>query len=99
MTTGSAPTGSSTPPICARGGEVHALADLRAGSDQRVRIDHRAVVDVGADVDVHRRHADDALAEVRAVADGRSAGHDADAVAASKRLSGIVSLSTNGQRP
>ena len=43
-----------------RGADVHARADLRARSDQRVRIHQRSFADVGADVDVHRRHADHA---------------------------------------
>ena len=79
MMTGSAPTGSMTPPICAAGADVDARADLRARADQRVRVDQRSLADVGADVHVHRRHADDAGREVGAVADRRSAGHDADA--------------------
>ena len=76
------------------GAEVHAGADLRARSDQRVRVDQRAVADVGADVDVHRRHADDALADdtrpraptIRRARCGRRR-------AAPGRFSGIVSLS------
>ena len=62
MITGIAPTGSSTPPICAAAEMWQLRAHLRAASDQRVRIDHGAVADIGADIDVHRRHAGDALA-------------------------------------
>src|ERR1035438_896866 len=40
--------------------QMHALADLRARADGDPRIDHRAFVDVGADVDV-ARHQDDVL--------------------------------------
>ena len=86
MITGSAPTGSSTPPICAAALRCTRAADLRARSDERVRVDQRLVADVGADVDVHRRHADDAAAEVGAVPDGRSAGHDAHAGPRADRL-------------
>ena len=77
--TGSAPTGSMTPPICAAARQVHALADLRARSDERVRIDERSLADVRADVDEHRRHADDAAIDERAFANRRSARHDAHA--------------------
>src|SRR6266446_9664912 len=31
-------------------GEMYALADLRTGADQGMRVDHRLLVDVGADV-------------------------------------------------
>ena len=65
----------------AGGRDVAVLADLRAAAHQGVRIDHGAVVHVGADVDVHGRHAGDVLAEIRAVADAAAAGHDADVVA------------------
>ena len=37
-----------------RGGNVAILADLRAASDQRVRIDHGPVAHVRARIDVHR---------------------------------------------
>ena len=60
--TGSAPTGSITPPICAAALMCTRRADLRARADERMRVDERALADVGADVDEHRRHADDALA-------------------------------------
>ena len=62
------------------GAQVHALADLRAGADQSVRVDHRAFVHVGADVDEHGRHADDRRRNVGAFADGRSSGHQANAI-------------------
>ena len=68
------------------GADVHAAADLCARSDERVRIDQRFVANPGADVDVHRRHADDAASRVDAVADAGSAGHDADAAARRQRF-------------
>ena len=46
MITGSAPTGSSTPPICAAAEMWQFAPDLRAASHQRVRIDHGAVADL-----------------------------------------------------
>src|SRR5207245_2072357 len=55
--------------------EVHALANLRAGAYQRVRVNQSAVVHIGAYVDVHGRHADHALADVAAVANRRTARH------------------------
>ena len=64
-----------------RGGRNMAIrSHLRAASHQRVRIDHGAVAHPGSGVDVHRRHAGDALADVAAVANAGSAGHDANAV-------------------
>ena len=47
--------------------EMHAAANLRARADERMRIDERALADPGADVDVHRRHADHAAPEVGAI--------------------------------
>ena len=66
--------------------EMHVAADLRAGADGRPGVDHRALADVGADVD-ERRHQHDVAADVRARAhDG--ARHDARAVGAEAR--GVV---------
>src|SRR5690606_36334806 len=62
-----------------RGTDVDACAHLRARSDERVRVDERLLADPGADVDVHRRHADHAASEIGAVADAGSAGDDPDA--------------------
>jgi hypothetical protein len=59
---------------------MHSFADLRATADERVGIDHRSFVDISADVDEHRRHASDAAADVRAIANGRTAGHDANPI-------------------
>src|SRR5258706_9631948 len=47
-------------------GEVHVLADLRARAYGRPGVDHRALVDVRADVD-ERRHHDHVLRDVGAV--------------------------------
>src|SRR5262249_26591437 len=43
-----------------RRAEMDARADLSTGTDEGMRVDHRAGSDVGADVDIHRRHADNA---------------------------------------
>src|SRR5947207_3185891 len=43
-------------------------------------VDHRAGVDIGADVDVHRRHADHSRRDVRPVADARPPGDEAHIV-------------------
>ena len=61
------------------GADMHARADLRARSDQRVRVDERLFADPGADVHVHRRHADDPGRHIRAVPNRGAAGHDANA--------------------
>ncbi len=58
---------------------MNAGADLGARSDQRMRVDERAFADPGADVDVHRRHANHTTRQVGAIANGRSSRHDADA--------------------
>src|ERR1035438_6996863 len=58
------------------GRDVAVLSDLRAASDQRVRIDHRAIIHIRSHVDVHGRHAGDAFADIDAVANARSAGND-----------------------
>src|ERR1019366_6310895 len=62
-----------------RGRDVAVRADLRAAADKRVRIDHRPVAHPGTHVDIHRRHAGDALTEVAAVADAGTSGHDTHA--------------------
>src|SRR5436190_3464895 len=68
------------------GADMDARADLRARSDERVRVDERLLADPGADVDEHRRHADDAFADEGAVAHRRSARHDARARLSLERL-------------
>src|SRR5205823_14369357 len=62
------------------GAEMDALTDLRARADECMRIHHRVLPDVRADVDVHRRHADDARGDVGAAANRRASGHDADTI-------------------
>src|SRR5205807_3211561 len=64
-------------PDLGSGAQVDALSDLRAGANQGVRIDHGAFVDVGSDVDEHRRHADDGRGDVGPDTGRRSAGDDA----------------------
>src|SRR5205823_331452 len=61
------------------GADVDARPDLSARPHEGVRIDQRLLTHPGADVDEHRRHADDARTEVGAVAHGRSSRHEADA--------------------
>src|SRR5580692_8227638 len=62
------------------GGDMAVASELRAAPNQRMRVNHRAVADVRADVDEHWRHANHPAPNVRAVANARSAGYDADAV-------------------
>ena len=57
---------------------VHLFADLGARTDQGVRIDKRAIVDVGADVDVHGWHADYVAADVGAFPNRGTARNDAN---------------------
>src|SRR5262249_26194778 len=54
-------------PNLRRSREVNALPDLRAGTNQGVRIYHRSVINVGADIDEHRRHAGNATSNVTAI--------------------------------
>src|SRR5689334_2323457 len=63
-----------------------------------MRIDHRALVHIRADVDVHRGHARDALRDVSAAPDARSARHDTDAAVLAKHAHGIRMLVTKRQR-
>src|SRR5580700_10677396 len=53
-------------------------ADLRAASHQGVRIDHGAIAHPTPRVDIHRRHARDAAADIATVANARSTGNDAN---------------------
>src|ERR1035441_2428970 len=73
-------------------------ADLGATAHQGVRIDHGAVVDVCADVDVHGRHAGDVLAEGCAFAHAGSAGHDADVLLRADPLHRISVLVAEAER-
>ena len=77
MITGSACSGSSTPPMPTPPERWHVLADLRAGADRGPGVDHGALVDIGADIH-EARHQHDARRDVgRAAHDG--AGHGAEA--------------------
>src|SRR5471032_1658698 len=58
-------------------GQVDVLADLRAGADGGPGVDHRAFIDVGADVDVGRHQHDVLGDEGAAACDGRR--HHAEA--------------------
>src|ERR1051326_4364639 len=55
---------------------MHTLSNLCARADQGMRIDHGALIYVGADVDVHRRHADDSGRQVSTNTNRRTAGND-----------------------
>jgi hypothetical protein len=72
--------GNQTPFITAaelRGGaQVHASAHLRARAHERMRVDHRAGTDPGADVHVHRRHADHASSNEGSVSNTGTARND-----------------------
>ena len=59
---------------------MHPLADLGAGADQGVRVDHGAFVHIGADVDEHGGHADHRRCDIRAFPHRRSAGNHAHSV-------------------
>ena len=50
------------------GAQMNSLPNLRARADQGMGVDHRAFIHVCADIDEHRRHADDAAGDVGAVA-------------------------------
>ena len=74
-----------------------ARADLRAASHQGVRIHHSAIVHIRAGIDVHRRHAGDALADVAAVANAGAAGHDPHAALRCEFLERICGFIEEGQ--
>jgi hypothetical protein len=69
--TGSAPTGSMTPPVCRSAG-VHAGPDLRARPTSAMRVDHRSSP-IRADIP-HIGGMQMTPGAIRAVADRRSAG-------------------------
>ena len=74
------------------------FAHLRAASHQRVRIDHGAVADPRSRVNVHRRHTNDALADVAAVANAGASGHQRIPSEGPSRFTGHVALSNIGCR-
>jgi hypothetical protein len=55
-------------------GNVHILADLRAGADRGPGVDHGVFADIGADVD-EARHQHHALADVRTAPHHRARNH------------------------
>src|SRR4030095_6094712 len=59
---------------------MHALPNLSTRSDQRMTVDHCALIDVRSGVYKHGWHAHDAGRYVCAVAYARAAGHDAYAI-------------------
>src|SRR5438045_1323930 len=52
------------------GAEVDSLADLSAGTDQGMGVEHSAFVHIGPDVDEHGRHADYRRSHISAHSDG-----------------------------
>jgi hypothetical protein len=50
------------------GAEVHAFSDLGAGTHQRMAVNQCVFIDIGADIDVGRRHDDDARGNIGSVA-------------------------------
>ncbi len=67
---------------------MNALADLRAGADQGVRVDQCALVNIRADVDIHGRHADDSASDIGPGTNRRAAGNYAHAIAGRETASG-----------
>src|SRR6185503_860971 len=63
---------------------MNALANLRTGPNQRVRVYHRSRSHISADIDVHRRHAHNTAGEISAPSDAGPSGNNADAVGARK---------------
>src|SRR6266705_111021 len=59
---------------------MHALANLRTRTDQGVTVNHCAFIDIGARIDEHGRHADDAGSNVSAVTDAGSARNNANPI-------------------
>src|SRR5437763_11627217 len=70
---------------------MHALPNLGARANQSVAVDHRPFVHISPGVDKHWRHANHARRYVRAVANARSAGHDAHAIGG-RELSDWISV-------
>src|SRR5262249_54966815 len=63
----------------AGGAEVDTFANLCAGTNQRVGVNHGSFIDISTDVHEHRWHAHDAAREIAAVAHRRPAWDDPDA--------------------
>src|SRR5215813_6062012 len=68
---------------------MYPLANLCATADEGMGINHRAFIDVSADVHIHRRHADHRLRQVCTRPYRRPPGNDADALLRRKFPSGI----------
>src|SRR4029077_2534981 len=58
--------------------------DLRAASNKRMRIDHRAIADISASIHEHWRHAHNVAPNVAAIADAGSTGHKAHSIGGGK---------------
>jgi len=69
-----------------------------ATSDQRVRVNHRAIIDVRTGIDEHWRHARDTTSDEGAVANTGSPGTTRTWLARLIALGGYVSLSKKGWR-
>src|SRR5437879_7430978 len=63
---------------------MHTLSNLSARSDQSMRVHHRAFIDIRADINEHRRHTDDISCDIDAIANRRSARHNANSIASSE---------------
>ena len=87
--------GSSTPPIPTPPERCTRRADLGAGADGGPGVDHGALADARADVDVGRHH-DHAAARGSCRSAPRPAAPRARRAAARSRLSGILSWNSNG---
>src|SRR5208337_5509642 len=61
-------------------GKMAILPNLRARTDQRVRIDHRAFAHIRPDVHKHRRHADHSPADICAIPYAGSSGNNTHAI-------------------
>jgi hypothetical protein len=75
---------------------VTIAANLRAAPHQRVRINHRAFSNIGADVYEHRRHANHSTADVTAIANTRAARNDSNAVRRCERANRVSGLIKEG---
>src|SRR5262245_37857152 len=65
---------------------MDAFTDLRARTDQRMRVHHRPFINVGSNVDEHRRHTDDVFRHVCAIADRGSTRNNTYAARGGKRM-------------
>src|SRR5438046_9522962 len=63
---------------------MHTRSNLSARSDQSMRGKHRAIMEIGAEITEHRRHTDDTSGDIDAIANRRSARHNANSIASSE---------------